>query len=236
MPAGGTDQTHSPDAIHFLPASPLVATTATYSPAAPFVLPLIGSLGPLYTLAPLPVPPPLPPQNQRTDPLPQQTVPPTVTHGTPGDTHYVVPGDTINEIPGGGNGDNTLVGGYGSDLLFMGGSSNRVVYSKLDVLNGNGGDTISGSIPGVDTITLEIPGLSPGTLASLVNDLSTNTFTGSATGTADPQVILSHWNGSSYDSSSHLWVDYDGSGSGQGYQVADLGSSTPIAAGDITVT
>jgi RTX toxins and related Ca2+-binding proteins len=159
----------------------------------------------------------------------------TLSGGANGGIEFLYGGNGNDSLIG-GNGVNVLVGGYGSDYFFLGGTSNTMVYSKADVENGDGGDRISGFMSGVDGFSLEIPGLAPGVLGSLVNDLGSNAFTGEATGSATPQVIVTHWNGASYDSNTYLWVDYNGSGAGESYQVANLGSSTTVQASDITVT
>ncbi|MBF0680063.1 MAG: hypothetical protein IR164_14105 [Devosia sp.] len=153
--------------------------------------------------------------------------------GNGNDTLYGGAGD--DELYG-SNGANRLIGGPGADFLSLGGTTNTLVYSKNDIIDGAAGDRITGYISGLDRFEIEVPDLPTGPLTSFVDDRGSGVFHGTAGGAATPQLILSHWNGTARDPNNYLWIDFDGSGAEGGYLIANLGTASFVTAGDIWIT
>jgi Ca2+-binding RTX toxin-like protein len=147
----------------------------------------------------------------------------------------ILSGGAGNDTMVDGSGADKLIGGSGSDLITVGIGADTIYYAGADL--NTGADIIVGFTSAQDQFQINLGGLPLGTLNSsqFMNDLGSNSFTGSAGNNASPTVIMSHWNGSAYTANTYLWVDQNGSGAGNGYMLADLGTAT-VANTDITIT
>jgi Ca2+-binding RTX toxin-like protein len=142
----------------------------------------------------------------------------------------LVGGEGDDELYG-SNGINRLRGGPGEDLYSLGGTSNAVIITVADAV-GQPIDRVIGFISGLDHFELEHPDLTPGSLdpAHFLQDTSL-TFTGTQTGSA--LFVVSHWNGSTFDSYRRLWACYETGAACTA--LANLGIASAMLASDILV-